>query len=753
MDRNFFVKTRASVRSRLGIFVCAMFRQLLYLGRATTIPRLRQVEGGEEVTAVHVKEAAEEISRALSLQYRGLDGLLRPVAGDLNKVAFVPGLSKLSLQLLQQALHLIGQVPGTTGVRTLMRYRAKSMQVAYGTAPIFVTISPGEKHNYLMLRLARWSRRDPAVEHDQVLREVGGREYPKADTGKVVSFEERRRILALKPVAAAMGFKVQIMLLLRHVFGLRMCPFCPACQRQTNCKVFCADLMGNASELEGGAFGRAAAAFFSIESQKSSALHVHGHVVIEGLHQYNILQELETKFVERGEELVRHYLDFKAHVCKQVHARPEEWTEAWRHRKMLVVNIICWVGGVKVPGFWGRGLCSCSRKQKERRWKRSGQNTVRGMACVLCQLTAAKMWSGTRSPRRISCWKQTCGRKHMRRICKRYKARGSTTSTPLIRRQEKGGRWRAAGGVTAVMNVGKAFFPFEKQTSEEAMVVCAGVAETFSLPVTGRRNALGSLFGPRSCGWLNGSHPALLIGGRGNSDVQLAMRMPITAASHWKNCSQECVGQADLAALQRVMQAAQAAQIGYSTDYLTKRQAKGLYECREFARGHAALSGKLVEEGASVGQVTRRHAQRLVADCFVRGVARGAVETENLNMETTRTRHDPCAAECIQTFSCVTFPGAALLEIVERAVAGEAPRARAGLVQVGEDGEPRLRDMAMLYALRGGDAAVAYLSPYEWVRYWAVVPRAKAEVAVAEGRRALAFPPNSFCSELSQTFG
>lgn len=59
-----------------------MFRQLLYLGRAMTIPRLRQVEGGEEVTAVHVKEAAEEISRALSLQYRGLDGLLRPVAGD-----------------------------------------------------------------------------------------------------------------------------------------------------------------------------------------------------------------------------------------------------------------------------------------------------------------------------------------------------------------------------------------------------------------------------------------------------------------------------------------------------------------------------------------------------------------------------------------------------------------------------------------------------------------------------------------------
>ena len=123
----------------------------------------------------------------------------------------------------------------------------------------------------------------------------------------------------------------------------------------------------------------------------------------------------------------------------------------------------------------------------------------------------------------------------------------------------------------------------------------------------------------------------------------------------------------------------------------------------------------------------------------MRGVARGAVETENLNMETTRTRHDPCAAECIQTFSCVTFPGAALLEIVERAVAGEAPRAGAGLVQVGEDGEPRLRDMAMLYALRGGDAAVAYLSPYEWGQILGSGTEGKSRGSSCRGQAGISF--------------
>ena len=204
----------------------------------------------------------------------------------------------------------------------------------------------------------------------------------------------------------------------------------------------------------------------------------------------------------------------------------------------------------------------------------------------------------------------------------------------------------------------------------------------------------------------------------------------------------------EAAELQRVAQAAQAAQIGYSTDYLTKRQAHGLYECREFSRGHAAMSAKLRGE-KSIGQVSRRHAQRIVADCFVRGIVRGAVETENLNMHAVSSQHDPCAAECIQTFRTVALPGAALLEVIEKVTAGQSLRGMKGYLQVVR-GEVVLRDLAILYGLRGMDEAVCYLSPYEFVRYWEVKPVAVVEKEAGRWRRVLQLPESCLFPELSK---
>ena len=167
----------------------------------------------------------------------------------------MPGMSKGALRLLQEARHIMGRLPGTTGVRTLMRYRAKAMQVAYG-APIFVTMSPAEKHNYLMLRLARWCREDPAVRKDAAVQKVAGRMQPgPQDPSTWPEFEERRQILALKPAAAVLGFRVHVLLLLRGLFGLRACLFCPACQTQRDAESFCSDLQGNAAELAGGVSG------------------------------------------------------------------------------------------------------------------------------------------------------------------------------------------------------------------------------------------------------------------------------------------------------------------------------------------------------------------------------------------------------------------------------------------------------------------------------------------------------------------
>ena len=140
-----------------------LFGQQMHRAKGLSLRRLGGGEDGEvQLCGEVLKNAACEISAGLSGKYMGSDGQLRPVAGDLNKVAYVPGLSSQAVRLLQEARRIMGKLPGTTGVRTLMRDGAKAMQVAYGT-PVFVTLSPAEKHNYLMLRLARWCRKDRAV--------------------------------------------------------------------------------------------------------------------------------------------------------------------------------------------------------------------------------------------------------------------------------------------------------------------------------------------------------------------------------------------------------------------------------------------------------------------------------------------------------------------------------------------------------------------------------------------------------------
>lgn len=91
---------------------------------------------------------------------------------------------------------------------------------------------------------------------------------------------------------------------------------------------------------------------------------------------------------------------------------------------------------------------------------------------------------------------------------------GSTIFTPEIK-TERGSQCRKSENRKQC----RSGFPMEWQMSNESMVVCEGVAEQFQLPLTGRRNALGSLLGPPSCTWLNGTHPALLSVGRHNADV------------------------------------------------------------------------------------------------------------------------------------------------------------------------------------------------------------------------------------------
>eukprot|EP00959_Pyramimonas_sp_CCMP1952_P215327 4505396-Pyramimonas_sp.AAC.1 len=62
-----------------------------------------------------------------------------------------------------------------------MRFETNALRVRYGV-PIFVTFSPDEGHNLLMVRLSRTRRQDPvhkAADHEAQSRRAGDREWPR----------------------------------------------------------------------------------------------------------------------------------------------------------------------------------------------------------------------------------------------------------------------------------------------------------------------------------------------------------------------------------------------------------------------------------------------------------------------------------------------------------------------------------------------------------------------------------------------
>ena len=71
-------------------------------------------------------------------------------------------LSELARRILNR-VHTIAQTSeGANEVRTLMRYDTHAFRIAHGV-PLFVTLSPDEKHNLLMIRFSRARANDPAV--------------------------------------------------------------------------------------------------------------------------------------------------------------------------------------------------------------------------------------------------------------------------------------------------------------------------------------------------------------------------------------------------------------------------------------------------------------------------------------------------------------------------------------------------------------------------------------------------------------
>ena len=117
--------------------------------------------------------------------------------------------------MLRNIRAITRKIPGTDEIRKLMRYDTNACRVHRGAAPLFVTISPDEKHNMIMLRLSRTRRSDPVCAIDPLASQFGQRLQP--ELGKdfvqagvsisqlrelVPSYNERRAMLARDALAS-----------------------------------------------------------------------------------------------------------------------------------------------------------------------------------------------------------------------------------------------------------------------------------------------------------------------------------------------------------------------------------------------------------------------------------------------------------------------------------------------------------------------------------------------------------------------
>ena len=116
----------------------------------------------------------------------------------------------------------------------MMRFQTQAFRIKYGT-PLFITVSPDERHNLLMIRLSRTRRRDPVfqsttaakakhvcgadaprlnVRADDVLLEVSSRRLWE----QLPDYDDREQILATDSLASVDGFRVMIQLTSQHLF-------------------------------------------------------------------------------------------------------------------------------------------------------------------------------------------------------------------------------------------------------------------------------------------------------------------------------------------------------------------------------------------------------------------------------------------------------------------------------------------------------------------------------------------------------
>ena len=97
-------------------------------------------------------------------EYQDVNGRRYPVKGDVSKISKIIGLTKTEKSLLQNYHFMSSRLAGTRQIRRSINHVVFSARVVY-SVPVFITVTPSERHSGLACHLSRYRGNDPAVTH------------------------------------------------------------------------------------------------------------------------------------------------------------------------------------------------------------------------------------------------------------------------------------------------------------------------------------------------------------------------------------------------------------------------------------------------------------------------------------------------------------------------------------------------------------------------------------------------------------
>ena len=192
----------------------------------------------DAVTDENMSRAAEGLYKALQYGFYKEGDRRIAIAGRVDKLPLCDSLKVEERAVLRNFLFMSSRLSGTRQTRRQMRYLVFSACIVYGV-PVWVTITPSERHSGLALHLFRGRRNDPAYGEDALfgetitgdaqagIRDCIGYAKPSLRPAESVTidlpeYDLRRLITSRYPQACVQAFRVACRIVFPALYGFRM---------------------------------------------------------------------------------------------------------------------------------------------------------------------------------------------------------------------------------------------------------------------------------------------------------------------------------------------------------------------------------------------------------------------------------------------------------------------------------------------------------------------------------------------------